>query len=351
MVEFKEKDSKKEITVSDYPPGSKLIGEEGESNELKIFIDEYTLSEIDSSLSSDVSKELGGVLLGRVNLDASSNKFIVIDDIVIARYTDASVSRLTFTHDTWEYINNKIDDEHPDKIIIGWFHSHPGHSVFLSSYDIFIQENIFNNDFMTAYVFDPKIKERGFFFMKDGKVKKAKCYYVFSSPFKKNINADIDEISFKETKTNSEKKSSEQNNFKIKDVIIFVLLAANIILSLILLYNYGEVKKEAVNADDLKKKIGKLRNDNRELNNKLDAFITSIEVLDEKDSVSQESKNVVKYTVKEGDTLKKIALNFYKDETKYNLIVRHNKLNDEFDIFIGKVLEIPLIEKQNVNDK
>ena len=41
MVEFKEKDSKKEITVSDYPLGSKLIGEEGESNELKIFIDEY----------------------------------------------------------------------------------------------------------------------------------------------------------------------------------------------------------------------------------------------------------------------------------------------------------------------
>ena len=351
MVEFKERDSKKEIMVSDYPPGSKLIGEEGESNELKIFIDEYTLSEIDSYLSSDISKELGGVLLGRVNLDASSNKFIVIDDIVIARYTDASVSRLTFTHDTWEYINNKIDDEHPDKIIIGWFHSHPGHSVFLSSYDIFIQENFFNNDFMTAYVFDPKIKERGFFFMKDDKVKKAGGYYVFSSPFKKNINADIDEMSFKETNTNSEKKSSEQNNFKIKNVIIFVLLAANIILSLILLYNYGEVKKEAVDAEDLKKKIGELRNDNRELNNKLDAFITSIEVLDEKDSVSQESKNIVKYTVKEGDTLKKIALNFYKDETKFNLIIRHNKLNDEFDIFIGKVLEIPLIEKQNVNDR
>jgi nucleoid-associated protein YgaU len=105
------------------------------------------------------------------------------------------------------------------------------------------------------------------------------------------------------------------------------------------------VKKEAGNVDDLKKKIGELRNDNRELNNKLDVFITSIEVLDEKDSVSQESKNVVKYTVKEGDTLKKIALNFYKDETKYNLIIRYNKLNDEFDIFIGKVLEIPLIEK------
>lgn len=187
--------------------------------------------------------------------------------------------------------------------------------------------------------------------MKDGKVKKAGGYYVFPSPFKKNIKADIDEMSFKETKTNSENKSSEQNNFKIKDVIIFVLLAASIILSLILLYNYGEVKKEAVNVDDLKKKIGELRNDNRKLNDKLDVFITSIEVLDEKDSVSQESKNVVTYTVKEGDTLKKIALNFYKDETKYNLIVRHNKLNDEFDIFIGKVLEIPLIEKQNVNDK
>ena len=40
MVEFKDKNSKKEITVSDYPSGSKLIGEESESDELKIFIDE-----------------------------------------------------------------------------------------------------------------------------------------------------------------------------------------------------------------------------------------------------------------------------------------------------------------------
>lgn len=344
MIEFKDKDSNKEITVSDYPADSKLIGEESETGDLKIFINEYTLSEIDSYLSSDVKKELGGVLLGSVNIDINGNKFIVIKDIVIARHTNASISRLTFTHDTWEYINNKADEEHPDKIILGWFHSHPGHTVFLSSYDVFIQENFFNSDFMTAYVFDPTVQERGFFFMRDDKVKKANGYYVFSSSIKKNFNSESDEI-FEEVNNDMKKNPvKQQSSLNIKDVIIFILLTANIILSLILLYNYSELKNETINANDLNKKISDLKEDYNKLNEKLDGLILSTEVTNDTNKVQQEPRNVVKYVVKDGDSLKKIALDFYKDETKYNLIIRHNKLRDEFDIFTGKVLEIPLTE-------
>ena len=319
MIELKDKNSDKEVTVSDYPANSKLFGEEGEIGDLNIFINEYTLSEIDSYLSSDVKKELGGVLLGSVNIDINGNKFIVINDIVIARHTNASISRLTFTHDTWEYINNKVDEEHPDKIIVGWFHSHPGHTVFLSSYDVFIQENFFNSDFMTAYVFDPTVSERGFFFMKDEKVKKANGYSVFSTSIKKNSNSEPDEIF---TEVNGDMKRNpikEQSILKIKDVIIFILLTANIILSLILLYNYSELKDETINANGLNKKISDLKEDYNKLNEKLDGLILSTEIIDDTNKVQQESRNVVKYVVKDGDSLKKIALDFYKDETKYKV--------------------------------
>jgi proteasome lid subunit RPN8/RPN11 len=344
MVEFKNNDSEKEICVSDYPPASILIGEEVENDDLKIFIDEYILSEIDSYLSSDVKKELGGVLLGGVNIDVNGNKFITISNLVIAQHTDASVSRLTFTHDTWEYINNKIDDEYSDKIIVGWFHSHPGHSVFLSDYDVFIQENFFDADFMTAYVFDPTISERGFFFMKDGKVEKAKGYNVFPSPYKKKNNSDLNTVNIDGMDEFRKNNYKMQNNLKLKDVIIFALLIANIILSLILLYNYSEMKKETLNANELNKKISDLKEDYGKLNEKLDGLILSTEVVEDTNNAQMETQNIAKYQVKDGDNLKKIALNFYKDETKFNLIIRHNKLRDEFDIFTGQILEIPLIE-------
>ena len=37
----------------------------------------------------------------------------------------------------------KVKAEYPDKKIVGWQHTHPGYGIFLSSYDIFIQENFY----------------------------------------------------------------------------------------------------------------------------------------------------------------------------------------------------------------
>ncbi|TEU14653.1 MAG: LysM peptidoglycan-binding domain-containing protein [Anaerolineales bacterium] len=47
------------------------------------------------------------------------------------------------------------------------------------------------------------------------------------------------------------------------------------------------------------------------------------------------------YTVKAGDTLSKIAKEFYGDATKYPIIAEYNSLEDPGRIFIGQVLRIP----------
>jgi len=47
------------------------------------------------------------------------------------------------------------------------------------------------------------------------------------------------------------------------------------------------------------------------------------------------------YTVKAGDTLGKIAKEFYGDATKYPIIAEYNGLEDPSRIFIGQVLRIP----------
>ena len=64
-------------------------------------------------------------------------------------------------------------------MILGWHHTHPGYDVFLSSYDLFIQENFFDLPFQTAYVVDPLKDNRGFFAKKDGVISRLGGFFIY----------------------------------------------------------------------------------------------------------------------------------------------------------------------------
>ncbi len=53
-------------------------------------------------------------------------------------------------------------------------------------------------------------------------------------------------------------------------------------------------------------------------------------------------ENFVMYTVKNGDTLRTISLEYYKDTEKFNLIKEANNIQNENQIITGEVLKIPL---------
>ncbi|MCM8710239.1 Flp pilus assembly protein CpaB [Clostridium sp. SYSU_GA19001] len=60
---------------------------------------------------------------------------------------------------------------------------------------------------------------------------------------------------------------------------------------------------------------------------------------------AEENKEQYKsYTVKRGDTLKKISKEFFGDEDKYKLIQEVNNINDEDIIVTGEIIKIPILE-------
>ena len=63
--------------------------------------------------------------------------------------------------------------------MLGWQHTHPNYGIFLSNYDMFIQENFFNMPFQVAYVVDPIQNIRGLFQWKNGKVEELKGFYIY----------------------------------------------------------------------------------------------------------------------------------------------------------------------------
>lgn len=111
----------------------------------------------------DLSNELGGVLLGSAAASDAGAVVVVIEASLRALHTDASRGRVTFTHDTWAQICEARDRDHPDRQIVGWYHTHPGFGLFLSEYDLFIHRSFFREPSQVALVVDPRAGTSGFF--------------------------------------------------------------------------------------------------------------------------------------------------------------------------------------------
>jgi proteasome lid subunit RPN8/RPN11 len=121
--------------------------------------------------------EICGVMVGDVFQD-QDGPYLEISDVIRGEYADNKMGEVTFTHDTWSHINDVKDSAFPDKKIVGWYHSHPDFGIFLSSHDMFIQQNFFAQPFQVAFVIDPVRDEEGFFFWQNGRAVNSEYYWL-----------------------------------------------------------------------------------------------------------------------------------------------------------------------------
>ncbi len=121
--------------------------------------------------------EICGVLIGDVFKD-SGRPYLEIIDAIRGEYATNQDGHVTFTHRTWSYINEVRSSKFPDKRIVGWYHSHPRGEIFLSTRDMFVHENFFNQPWQVAFVVDPVSKDDGFFIWQKGKPIQTKQYWV-----------------------------------------------------------------------------------------------------------------------------------------------------------------------------
>lgn len=168
-----------------------------ESDDVEVYIKQDVYTALEKLAASDTSKELGSIILGEYCQEHGKIQ-VIISQYIEAKYADASESTLTFTHETWEYVYAEHEKRYPDKKIIGWQHTHPNYGIFLSHYDMFIQENFFNLPFHVAYVIDPIQNLRGFFQWKNGRIEKLKGYYIYDD-VGKHIKIGQTKVKKKET--------------------------------------------------------------------------------------------------------------------------------------------------------
>ena len=346
-------DSEFDITVEDgesfsrqptqLPINFVLIGDV-QPEDAKVYIKQDVYHRLEVYSESDTENERGTILIGEY-LDELGKMNIVITDYIEARYTDASASTLTFTHETWEYIHKIKDKSYSSKLIVGWQHTHPGYGVFLSNYDTFIQENFFNMPFQVAYVIDPIQHLRGFFQWKNGKIERLNGYYVFDDLGKK-IEVE------KAPKTTA----SITNSFdRIRNITLIAVM-----LTLI-----GGMSYATWSALQSYKEVAEIREQLETLNDNLvlqqDEILALKEAAKDNASLSSEAQEIEKppakdgeesksteffsYEIQSGDSLEKICISHGIDYKSWQrTLCGLNGFTDPDLIYEGQIILLPIIK-------
>ena len=118
---------------------------------------------IERHTSSDHKREVGGFLCGLPGRTPGGRLHCVIQGHIPARYTHNGPTHVTFTSNTLIEAHEQLNRDFPGQEIVGWYHTHPGLSLFLSSFDVWLHSHFFPKPWQVALVIDPIAGEGGFF--------------------------------------------------------------------------------------------------------------------------------------------------------------------------------------------
>ena len=119
--------------------------------------------------TSSARLEVMGLLLGNI-FRTNGIEYALVRDVATTDLDSSSV-RVRFSRDGMEKLFASLEDAGFHYLIVGWYHSHPGHRCFMSPTDVETQRGLFNKRFHSAVVIDPITKEIEAFYLEGGKVR------------------------------------------------------------------------------------------------------------------------------------------------------------------------------------
>jgi 26S proteasome regulatory subunit N11 len=118
-----------------------------------------------------IRTEAMGFMLGDV-CEHERHRYVIVRDIVTGALL-SSADRVRFNKDSYSELFSELDSSGFDYVIVGWYHSHPGYGCFMSQIDLNTQMASFCENYHSAIVIDPLLKEIQAF-----RLKGKRCTYV-----------------------------------------------------------------------------------------------------------------------------------------------------------------------------
>ena len=98
--------------------------------------------------------EVMGLLLGDV-FQWRNRIYTLAEDTVAADIEDSTATSVRFGSQGLEEVARALDEMDYEYLIVGWYHSHPGFTTFLSDKDMETQKKNFSKPFHATIVIDP----------------------------------------------------------------------------------------------------------------------------------------------------------------------------------------------------
>lgn len=121
-----------------------------------------------TAFEANMIPEIGGILLGRFTVSNSENYRITLEEFIPIDSVNPNLYTLEFCTDSLVKELGDAIDTHPELSVVGWFHTHPGHGLFLSVPDMTIQMGFFKEPYQVAMEIDSLSRnlDTGFFTQK-----------------------------------------------------------------------------------------------------------------------------------------------------------------------------------------
>ena len=131
---------------------------------------------LDEFAVRDTSRELAALLVGQLGENAEGD-FVLVEDAIEVPISEDQVSR--FNTRSWQQARRVARTKHQDKIIVGWYHTHPGTGLELSSEEREVHSSFFPESWQIMYLVDPVSRDRNFFRTVEGRLCPVKGFRVY----------------------------------------------------------------------------------------------------------------------------------------------------------------------------
>jgi proteasome lid subunit RPN8/RPN11 len=166
--------------------------EDGARPQVAVFVTPKTFVRICAHAGKDLENEVGGGLVGKWREDAcTGEQFVVVENVLPARFTRKGSAFLTFTQDSLVTMNEELEARFPEKQLIGWYHTHPRMAVFLSHYDLFLHRHFFPEPWQVALVVEPHASVGGFFIVQQDGTLDPQRYFGFYELRDPNVRGSV----------------------------------------------------------------------------------------------------------------------------------------------------------------
>jgi HEAT repeat protein len=143
------------VPVPAVPPRVERLLVDRRSPSVRVFITAWALQRVWETVAvRDAFVERGGHLVGHYCVDARQRRFTIITDALPALGAPATGTRIQIRPEDWVDVHHQLA-RMPGIRVLGWYHSHPGDWVGMSSIDRNTQRCQFNVDWQVGLVVSP----------------------------------------------------------------------------------------------------------------------------------------------------------------------------------------------------